>query len=85
MKAYYIYILLCADGSLYTGSSNNLTKRLAQHSIGKGAKYTRSRLPIELVYRETFVSKQKALAREREIKNFSHEQKIHLIPNRKIV
>lgn len=76
---YYIYILRCGDGSLYTGSTNNLEERLAKHIAGKGAKYTRSRLPVEVVYSEKFLSKQKALAREREIKTLSHGQKIELI------
>lgn len=76
---YYIYILRCGDGSLYTGSTNNLAKRLAEHSAGKGAKYTRSRLPVELVYSEKFLSKPKALKREREIKNFSHNKKVDLV------
>lgn len=76
---YYIYILRCGDDSLYTGWTNNVAKRVAGHRAGKGAKYTRSRLPVELVYRETCVSKQKALRREREIKNCSHTEKIVLI------
>lgn len=76
---YHIYILCCGDGSLYTGWSTNVEKRLAEHKAGKGAKYTRTRLPVELVYREKWSSKQKALQREREIKNFSHKEKNTLI------
>ncbi|MFY9484731.1 MAG: GIY-YIG nuclease family protein [Patescibacteria group bacterium] len=78
---YYIYILRCGDGSLYTGWTSDVEKRLTQHSAGKGAKYTRSRLPVELVYSEKFLSKLKALRREREIKNLSHAQKIDLKSN----
>jgi len=81
---YYIYILRCGDGSLYTGWTNNLEKRVAQHRVGKGAKYTRSRLPIELVHSEKFASKQKALQREGEIKNLSRQQKIDVVTKRNI-
>ncbi|MBI3495402.1 GIY-YIG nuclease family protein [Candidatus Berkelbacteria bacterium] len=75
---YFIYILRCGDASLYTGWTNDVEKRLAQHNAGKGSKYTRSRLPVALVYREKFVPKQQALARERHIKTLSHQQKIDL-------
>ena len=47
---YYVYLLRCADGTLYTGFTNDLARRLAAHNAGKGAKYTRSRLPVDLVY-----------------------------------
>lgn len=76
---YYVYIGLCSDGSLYTGFTNNLEERFKTHNSGKGAKYTRSRLPIRLVYHESFDNKSIALKREIEIKSLSHKEKIHLI------
>lgn len=83
---YFIYILRCGDGSLYTGWTSNVAKRVTHHSAGKAAKYTRSRLPVELVYLEKCLSKQKAMQREREIKNLSHAQKLDLIsdPHQKV-
>lgn len=75
----YVYILKCADGTLYTGWTNDLEKRIETHNSGSGAKYTRSRLPVELVYYEEFKSKSDALKREHEIKKLSREQKLALI------
>lgn len=75
----YVYILKCADGTLYTGWTNDLEKRIETHNSGNGAKYTRSRLPVELVYHEEFESKSDALKREHEIKKLSREQKLELI------
>ena len=75
----YIYILRCADGSLYTGWTNDLEKRLAAHRSGKGGKYTRARLPVELVYSERYDTKQAAMRREWEIKQLPREEKLSLI------
>ena len=75
----YIYILRCADGSLYTGWTNDLEKRLAAHQSGKGGKYTRARLPVELVYSERYDTKQTAMRREWEIKQLTREEKLALI------
>lgn len=75
----YVYILRCADNSLYTGWTNNLDKRLKMHSEGKGAKYTRARLPIELVYFEEFEDKIEAMKREYEIKQLKRQEKLMLI------
>lgn len=75
---YYVYLLKCGDGSLYTGWTTNITQRFYQHAIGKGAKYTRAHLPLELYYFESFMSKQEALQREYEIKQLSRIQKIQL-------
>ena len=75
----YIYILRCADGSLYTGWTNNLEKRLAAHQSGKGGKYTRARLPVALIYYEQFDTKQEAMRREWEIKQLTREEKLSLI------
>ncbi|AYE34616.1 GIY-YIG nuclease family protein [Clostridium septicum] len=79
----YVYILKCADNTLYTGWTNNLEKRLKTHSLGKGAKYTRCRLPIELVYYETFDDKILAMKREYEIKQLKREEKLNIIKGNK--
>ena len=75
----YTYILRCADGTLYTGWTNDLDKRLKAHSTGNGAKYTRSRLPVTLVWFETFETKQEAMAREWQIKHLTREEKLALL------
>lgn len=80
----YVYILRCADGSLYTGWTNNLQKRVKAHQSGRGAKYTRSRSPVELVYSEELADKTAALKREYAIKQLSHEQKLNLIERNKL-
>ncbi len=74
----YTYILLCADGTLYTGWTNDLGKRLETHNAGKGAKYTRSRRPVRLFYQEAFETREDAMRREREIKRLSRAQKLAL-------
>ena len=76
---YIVYILRCGDGSLYTGITNNLEHRVAVHNSGKGAKYTRSRLPVEPAYWETVPDKPAALRRERAIKALSRAEKLKLI------
>lgn len=73
------YLLRCADGTLYCGWTNDLEKRLAAHNSGKASKYTRSRLPVELVWYETFETKQEAMSREARIKRLSRQQKLDLI------
>ena len=78
-----VYILRCADGSLYTGWTNDLPRRLEAHNSGRGAKYTRSRGPCELVYHQEFETKQEAMRREAEIKKLSRAQKLALIGDRK--
>lgn len=75
----FTYILRCADGSLYTGWTNDLVKRLAAHNTGRGAKYTRARRPVSLVYWERFSTKQEAMAREWAIKQLSRREKLALI------
>lgn len=75
---YYVYILSCSDGTFYTGSTNDLEKRLETHNAGKGAKYTRGRLPVVLKHSETFATKSEALKREAEIKDLSRRQKMLL-------
>lgn len=75
----YAYILECSDGTLYTGYTNNIEKRLRVHNSGKGAKYTRSRLPVRVVYFEEYETKQEAQRREYEIKQLTRAQKLELI------
>ena len=74
-----VYILKCSDGNLYTGISNNLSKRIDIHNSGKGAKYTKSRLPVTLVYLEHTHDKNSSLKREIEIKKLTRSEKIELI------
>lgn len=75
----YTYILKCADGTLYTGWTNDLDRRLAAHNAGKGGKYTRSRRPVSLIYYETYDTKEEAMRREWAIKQLSREEKLELI------
>lgn len=77
--SYYVYLLRCRDGTLYTGYTDDPERRLRVHNAGKGAKYTRSRLPVELVYQEQCPDKSAALRREREIKGMRHAEKLALI------
>lgn len=74
-----LYILRCGDGSLYTGITTDLEKRLEAHRIGRGAKYTRGRGPLELVYQEECGDHSAALKRELEIKALPREQKERLV------
>ena len=83
MAENYTYILRCADGTLYTGWTNDLEKRLAAHNAGTGAKYTRPRRPVTLVYHEVFETKEAAMRREWEIKHLSRSQKLRLIEVKK--
>lgn len=76
---WYVYILRCGDGSLYTGISDDVLRRLAAHRAGKGAKYTRGRGPLELVYTQALPDKSAALRREAEIKRLRREEKEKLI------
>jgi predicted GIY-YIG superfamily endonuclease len=78
-NSWYVYILRCADGSLYTGITTDLDRRCKQHNAGTASRYTRSRLPVELVYQEARDSQSKALKRELEIKALTRQQKESLI------
>ena len=78
-KKNYTYILRCADDTLYTGWTNDLDKRLAAHNKGEGAKYTKSRLPVELAYCEAFATKEEAMKREYAIKQLTRKEKQKLI------
>lgn len=75
----YTYILRCSDGTLYTGYSTDVKARVLKHNTGKGAKYTKARRPVELVYYEEYSSKSEALRREAAIKKLSRIQKEELI------
>ena len=78
-NTWHLYILRCRDGSLYTGITTDVEKRLETHQTGKGAKYTRGRGPLELVYREECGSHSDALKREFEVKKLTRQQKQELI------
>lgn len=75
----YTYILKCKDESLYTGWTNDIEHRIKMHNAGKGAKYTRGRGPVELVYLEIFDSKKEAMSQEAQIKKLSRKEKLLLI------
>ena len=74
-----VYILRCVDGSLYTGITTDLARRIGEHNQGKGAKYTRSRLPVELLYFKKFPDRSSALKEELRIKKLKRKEKIYLI------
>ena len=78
-KQWFVYMLECADGSLYTGVSNDLASRIDKHNAGKGAKYTRSRLPVKLVYSETAPDRGEALKKEIKMKQLSRVEKLELL------
>lgn len=77
--SFYVYILLCMDGSFYTGYTKDLDERTRQHENGKGAKYTKAHRPQKIAYVELFNSRSSAMKREREIKKLTHQQKHDLI------
>ena len=75
----YTYLVECADGTLYCGWTNDIEKRISDHNAGKGAKYTKPRLPVKLVYYETFGTKEEAMKREWQIKQLNRAQKQKLV------
>lgn len=77
--SWWVYMLRCADGTLYTGCTDDVDRRLAVHSAGRGAKYTRSRLPVALEWKEAQPDKSAALRRERAVKRLTRAQKLALI------
>ncbi len=79
MSSWFVYILECNDGTLYTGMTNDLEGRLEKHMTGEGAKYTRSRGAKEIIYSEEFKTKSEALKREHEIKKLSRSEKLRII------
>jgi len=76
---HYVYVLECADGTFYTGYTTDVERRVAEHDAGEGAKYTRGRTPVELVYRERFDSQSAAMSREHELKRLSRSRKERLV------
>ena len=78
-SGWWLYMLRCSDGTLYTGITTDVERRLAEHNSGKGAKYTRSRRPVEVVYREPCPDNSAALRRERAVKCLSRADKRKLI------
>jgi putative endonuclease len=76
---HYAYMLLCADGAIYSGYTTDPERRAAAHNRGRGAKYTRSRLPVKLVFSECFPTKSEALKREAALKKLNHAKKLLLI------
>ncbi|WP_125605770.1 GIY-YIG nuclease family protein [Lapidilactobacillus bayanensis] len=75
-RMYYCYVVLCADGTLYTGSTNDVAKRVATHNAGKGAKYTKTRRPVKLLYQQEFASKHDALSFEAKFKRQTRMAKV---------
>ena len=78
-KKHCCYIVICGDNTLYCGYSNNVEKRVSDHARGCGAKYTKTRLPVRLVYIECFDTKSEAMKREYQIKQLTRQQKLKLI------
>lgn len=78
-----IYIARCADGTFYTGASNDVEARISAHNAGKGAKYTKARRPVVLAYREDYVTRGEALSREAQIKRYSRSEKMDLVTGRR--
>lgn len=81
-EGHFVYILQCKDGSLYTGYTTDIVRRVQMHTAGKGAKYTRGRGPFQLKLSESYPTKERAMQREYEIKQMSREEKITLIEER---
>lgn len=83
-REWYVYILRCADGSLYTGVSTDVERRIRAHSRGKGSRILRGKLPVEVVHREALGTKSGALKREAQIKSWSRAKKLKLIEPRSV-
>ena len=84
-KTYDVYIVQCADGTLYTGYAADARARVKAHNGGQGAKYTRSRLPVKLVYARSFPTKSEAMKEEARIKRLSREEKMKMIAGNQTV
>ena len=80
--SYYVYIILCKDGSFYTGYTKNLDERMRLHAYGKGARYTKSHKLEKVAYAELLDSRTKAMKREKTVKKLTHQQKLELINSR---
>jgi putative endonuclease len=81
VSEHFVYVLECADGSLYTGYTTDVPRRVSEHDAGEGAKYTRGRTPVSLVHVEGFGSRSAAMTREHEIKSLDRERKKRLVEN----
>jgi putative endonuclease len=79
---YYVYVILCTDGSFYTGYTKNIDTRIRLHESGKGARYTRMHKPQKIAYLELFDTRAQAMKREKAIKRLTHQQKLNLINSR---
>lgn len=79
LNIYHVYIVQCLDGTLYTGIAKDVRERIKQHNTGKGARYTRGRGPVKLIYSEVFKTRSEALRREMEIKKWPREKKLRMI------
>ena len=82
-KLAYLYVVECADGTLYTGYTTDVDRRIQTHNKGKGAKYTRARLPVKLIYQESFESKQAAMSAENHFKRKTRQAKLDYIKQHK--
>jgi predicted GIY-YIG superfamily endonuclease len=80
--SYYVYIIVCMDGSFYTGYTKNIDARIRLHESGKGARYTKMHKPLKVAYFELFNSRAQAMKREKEVKTMTHQQKLKLIKSR---
>jgi len=80
--SYYVYVILCLDGSFYTGYTKNIETRIKLHESGKGARYTKMHKPQKIAYLEVFDSRAQAMKREKQIKKLTHQQKLNLISSR---
>ncbi len=80
---WYIYVIRCNDGTLYTGATTDIGRRVKEHNKKKGGRYTRSRLPVKLVYNEKCATRSKALRREAEIKSYPRVEKLSLVMRRR--
>ncbi|MCJ7763267.1 GIY-YIG nuclease family protein [Candidatus Bathyarchaeota archaeon] len=78
----YVYVILCVDGSFYTGYTKNIDTRIKLHESGKGARYTKMHKPQKIAYLELFDSRAQAMKREKQIKKLTHQQKLNLINSR---
>jgi putative endonuclease len=74
--SWFVYVLLCEDGSLYTGSSNDVEKRFMAHQAGRGGRYTRAHKVVKILYSEEFTTRSEAVKREEEIKSWTRQEKI---------
>lgn len=82
-KRAYMYVVECIDGTLYTGYTTDVERRIKTHNAGKGAKYTKSRLPVKLIYQESFDSKEAAISAESYFKQKTRQQKLDYIHEHK--